>query len=71
MLLLKDLRMLRSDLEKEKRAMQNIWKKREKQIDKVMTNTINMYSSVEGIAGSSVQPLQSLGFDEFLLDSED
>lgn len=62
---------LRIDLDKEKRAMQNIWKKREKQIDKVISNTINMYSSVEGIAGSSIQPLASLGFDEFLLDSED
>ncbi len=62
---------LRSDLEKEKRAMQNIWKKREKQIEKVISNTINMYSSVEGIAGSSVQPIQSLGFEEFLLDSDE
>ncbi len=57
---------LKEDLEREKRAMQSIWKKREKQIEKVMTNTINMYSSVEGIAGSSVQSIDSLGFGGLL-----
>ena len=62
---------LKMDLDKEKRAMQNIWKKREKQIEKVITNTLNMYSSVEGIAGSSIQPIESLGFGEFLIDSDE
>jgi hypothetical protein len=62
---------LREDLEKEKRAMTNIWKKREKQIEKVMLNTTNMYGSVEGIAGSSVQPIKSLGFNDLLDDSEE
>jgi len=62
---------LRLDLDREKKAMLNIWKKREKQIEKVITNTINMYSSVEGIAGSAIQPIQSLGFGEFLLDSDE
>lgn len=57
---------LREDLEKEKRAMTNIWKKREKQIEKVMLNTTNMYGSIEGIAGAAIQPIQSLGFNDFL-----
>ena len=48
------------DLEAEKRAMQGIWKKREKQIEKVLLNTTHMYSSVRGIAGSAVQPVQLL-----------
>ncbi len=48
------------DLESEKRAMQGIWKKREKQIQKVLLNTNYMYSSVRGIAGSAVQPLPQL-----------
>lgn len=57
---------LQDDLEKEKRAMMNIWKKREKQIERVKLNTINMYSSVEGIAGSSVQSIESLGLGGLL-----
>ncbi len=48
------------DLEAEKRAMQGIWKKREKQIEKVLLNTNHMYSSVRGIAGSAVQPVALL-----------
>ena len=47
-------------LEGEKRAMQRIWKEREKQIDKVTTNTIDMYGSIRGIAGSAVQTVQAL-----------
>ncbi len=61
---------LKDDLEREKRDMQNIWKKREKQIEKVITNTINMYGSVEGIAGSSVTPIKSLGLNNLELGSD-
>ena len=43
------------DLESEKRAMNGIWKKREKQIQKVLLNTNHMYNSVKGISGSAVQ----------------
>ena len=46
--------------------MLNTWKKREKQIERVKLNTINMYSSVEGIAGSSVQSIESLGLGGLL-----
>ncbi|MBW2544740.1 MAG: DUF2130 domain-containing protein [Deltaproteobacteria bacterium] len=51
---------MQTDLESEKRAMNGIWKKREKQIQKVLLNTNYMYSSVKGIAGSAVQPVQLL-----------
>ena len=51
---------MHADLESEKRAMQGIWKKREKQIEKVILNTNHMYSSIRGIAGSAVQPVQLL-----------
>lgn len=62
---------LQSELDKEKRAMQLIWKKREKQIEKVITNTIALYGSVKGIAGASVQEIKSLETDATLLDSSD
>lgn len=51
---------LKSDLEKEKRAYQKIWKEREKQIDKVTSNTIDMYASIKGIAGSAIRSVKSL-----------
>lgn len=55
---------LKSDLESEKRAMQGIWKKREKQIDRVLLNTNYMYSSIKGIAGNAVQSVALLELDD-------
>jgi len=54
---------MKIDLDKEKRAMQGHCKKREKQIEKVLLNTNNMYQSVRGIAGSSIQPVTALPHD--------
>lgn len=51
---------MKADLEREKRSMQSHWKQREKQIEKVIANTIDMYGSVKGIAGNAVQPIPAL-----------
>jgi len=51
---------MKSALESEKRAMQRIWKEREKQLDKVTGNTIDMYASIKGIAGSAIQAVRAL-----------
>ena len=51
---------MQEDLTKEKRAMAGIWKKREKQLEKVLLNTTHMYSSVQGIAGSAIKSLPML-----------
>lgn len=51
---------MRKDLESEKRAMQRIWKQREKQLEKVTINTIDMHASIKGIAGNAIQSVQSL-----------
>ena len=51
---------MQSDLDSEKRAMQKIWKQREKQIEKVLDNTINMYGSIKGIAGKAVANIKAL-----------
>lgn len=51
---------MQTDLASEKRAMQSIWKKREKQIEKVLLNTNHMYSAIKGIAGQAIQPVQLL-----------
>ena len=48
------------DLETEKRSIIGHWKKREKQIQKVLINTNHMYNSIKGIAGSAILPIQAL-----------
>ena len=55
---------MQGDLESEKRSMQGIWKKREKQIEKVLLNTNFMYSSIRGIAGNAIQPVPLLELPE-------
>jgi len=55
---------LQTDLESEKRAMMGIWKKREKQIQKVLLNTNHMYNSVKGIAGNAIQSIPLLELPE-------
>ncbi len=59
---------MKNDLESEKRSMQRIWKQREKQIDKVVTNTIDMYGSIKGIAGNAVQSVKALELDQNFLE---
>ena len=51
---------MKQDLDKEKMAMRRIWKSREKQLEQVISNTIDMYASVKGIAGSAVPAIDSL-----------
>jgi len=62
---------MKSALESEKRSMQRIWKEREKQIDKVVTNTIDMYGSIKGIAGSAIQTVKALELPEASFDEEE
>ncbi len=52
--------LLKSDLDREKRAMQKIWKEREKQLEKVIGNTIDMHASIRGIAGKAIAPVRAL-----------
>jgi len=51
---------MQRDLDSEKRSMARIWKQREKQIDKVLENTIGMYGSIKGIAGNAISHVQAL-----------
>lgn len=53
---------MQSDLEAEKRAMNKIWKKREKEIQNVISATSDMYGSIQGIAGSAVKSVDALEF---------
>lgn len=51
---------LQDGIQKEKNAMQKIWKEREKQLEKVLLNTTNFYGSVKGIAGNAIGDIKLL-----------
>ncbi|MBR1424359.1 DUF2130 domain-containing protein [bacterium] len=53
---------LQQDLDSEKRAMNKIWKKREKEIQNVISATTDMYGSIQAIAGNAVKPVEALEF---------
>ena len=55
---------MQTDLNSEKRSIMGHWKKREKQIQKVLLNTNHMYNSIKGIAGSAIQPIKALELPE-------
>ncbi len=54
----------------EKRAMERIWKQREKQLEKVLLNTNHFIGSIKGIAGSSIPDLKQIGASDNLLELE-
>ena len=58
---------MQSDLNKEKAQTMGQWAKREKQIYKVMENTVSLYGDVRGIAGSAVKEIEALEMEEVRL----
>ncbi len=52
--------LMQQQLEKEKRAMTKIWKEREKQIQRITVNTVEMYGDVRGIIGASLPEIKTL-----------
>lgn len=54
------LRAMHQDLEREKTAMQKIWKKREKQMQRILASTAAMYGEMQGIIGASMPELEAL-----------
>lgn len=55
---------MNSDLQKERAQAISNFAKREKQIFKVMENTVALYGDVKGIAGGAVQSIKSLETDD-------
>jgi hypothetical protein len=51
---------LKEDLETEKRSLQRIWSKREKEIERIMFSTTNFYGDVQGIIGASLPTVPAL-----------
>ena len=51
---------MKKDLDGEKRAMDKLWAKREKQIERVIKNVVGMHGEMEGIIGASLPKIDSL-----------
>lgn len=58
---------LQDDLTKEKATALSLWAKREKQIFKVMENTVSLYGDVRGIAGTAVKEIEALEMEDIKL----
>jgi hypothetical protein len=57
---------MKIDLETERRSIMGHWKKREKQLQKVLNNTNYMYNSLRGIGGNAIQTIEVLEIPEFI-----
>ncbi|GAH12293.1 unnamed protein product, partial [marine sediment metagenome] len=53
---------LQEDLNQEKRAMNRIWSKRQKLLDRVINNTSTMVGDMQGIIGASMLQIKALNF---------
>ena len=51
---------LHNNYTQERRAMERIWKQREKQLEKVLLNTNHFIGSIKGIAGTSIPDLKKI-----------
>jgi hypothetical protein len=53
-------RSMQDDLDKERRTMENLWAKREKQLQLVITNVSGMYGDMRAIVGQSLPKIRRL-----------
>jgi hypothetical protein len=59
-------RQMRQSIQKERDAMEKLWKSREKQLEKVLLNAMHIKGSIEGIAGADTINLNLLEDDTLL-----
>lgn len=55
----------------ERNAMERIWKRREKQLEKILLNTNHFIGSIQGIAGSSIPELRQIGDEDGIIEITD
>jgi len=51
---------LQDQLQRERRAMEKNWKEREKQIERVIRNTVGLYGDMQGIIGGQIPTIDAL-----------
>jgi hypothetical protein len=60
---------MKNDLDREKRAVQKQWAKREKQIEQAIGSTAGMYGDLQGIIGASLPEIEGMQLPELEVDS--
>ena len=55
---------MQDQLNKERRAMERQWKQREKQIERVVKNTVGRYGDMQGIIGGQIPVIPALELDD-------
>ncbi len=55
---------LKESIDKERFAMEKLWKEREKQLEKVLMSTSHFYGSIKGIAGTALPTVPALELPE-------
>lgn len=58
--IIEGFRSLQDSYHDEKLKMQKIWKEREKQLERILTNAVTFYGSLKGIAGASIPDIKML-----------
>jgi hypothetical protein len=61
---------MQDQLHKERRAMERLWHEREKQIERIMTNTAGMYGDVRGLIGAGMPEIQLLALEEATMEEQ-
>lgn len=61
---------MQAQLDRERRAMERLWKERERQIERVMKNTAGMYGEMRGLIGHTLPEIEALSLDSMLLENE-
>lgn len=60
---------MQAELDKEKRAIQRIWNKRQKQLERALSSTSGLYGDLQGIIGNGLQEIEAL--DLLVLEHDD
>ena len=55
---------MQDQLNKERRAMERHWKQREKEIERVIKNTVGLYGDMQGIIGGQIPAIPALELEE-------
>ncbi len=62
---------MKEQLERERRAMEKIWKERERQLERVIGATAGMYGELRGTIGQSLPAIAALELDDLALAAPD
>lgn len=62
--ILEGFKTLQESHNSEKLKMQRLWKEREKVIEKILSNSVEFYGSIKGIAGAAIPEFKSLEFSQ-------